>query len=90
MTLHDYLLKNLESTVMITVVANDSVESFQYNYWNWFHTISQFHLIKDDGSIGHIIHTGTISVNNDGSILHTSKHHPKNCLMNFYFGGVKN
>jgi hypothetical protein len=90
MTLHDYLVKNLESTVMITVSVNDSKEPIQYNYWNWFHGISQFHLIKDDGSIGHIIHTGNILLNEDGSILHNSKYHPKNSIMNFYFGGVKN
>jgi len=85
MTLHDYLLQNLSSTVMISL-AIDNGQPFQYNYWNWFHQTSEFHLLKDDYSLGHIIHTGSVSTNEDGSITHTSKYHPKNVVMNFYFG----
>ena len=85
MTLHDYLLQNLSSTVMISL-AIDNGQPFQYNYWNWFHQTSEFHLLKDDYSLGHIIHTGSVSTNEDGSITHTSKYHPKNIVMNFYFG----
>lgn len=88
MTLHDYLLQNLSSTVMISL-AVDEGESFQYNYWNWFHQLSQLHLLKNDFSIGHIIHTSSIIINDDGSITHTSEYHPKNCKLNFYFGGAK-
>jgi hypothetical protein len=69
-------------------LAIDNGQSFQYNYWNWFHQTSQFHLLKDDYSIGHIIHTSSIFLNEDGSIAHTSKYHPKNVIMNFYFGGA--
>lgn len=87
MTFHDYLLKNLSSTVMISLSVDNS-ETFQYNKWNWFHQNSQFHLLKDDGRIGHIIHTGTVVVNDDGSITHTSQYHPQNTVMNFYFGGL--
>lgn len=89
MTLHDYLLKNLDSTVMITV-GIDKDQTMQYNYWNWFHEKSQFHLLNDDFTIGHIIHTGSVTINDDGSITHTSKYHPKTLNMNFYFGGVTN
>lgn len=89
MTFHDYLLRNLSSTVMISI-SIDNGEPFQYNYWNWFHQVSQFHLLKNDFSLGHIIHTGSITINNDGSITHTSKYHPKNIVMNFYFGGAIN
>jgi hypothetical protein len=85
MTLHDYLLQNLSSTVMISL-AIDNGQPFQYNYWNWFHQTSEFHLLKDDYSLGHIIHTSSVSLNEDGSITHTSKYHPKNVIMNFYFG----
>jgi len=88
MTLHNYLLKNLDQTVMI-VLAFENSEKFQYNYWNWFHQESQFHLLKDDFTIGHIIHTGAITENEDGSISHNSKYHPQNCNMNFYFGAVR-
>lgn len=89
MTFHDYLLQNLSSTVMISVSV-DNGEPFQYNYWNWFHQASQFHLLKNDYSVGHIIHTGSVSFNEDGSITHSSQYHPKNTIMNFYFGGAIN
>jgi len=85
MTLHDYLLKNLPSTVMISLTV-DNNQPTQYNYWNWFYQKSEFHLLKDDYSLGHIIHTSSVSLNEDGSITHTSKYHPKNVIMNFYFG----
>jgi hypothetical protein len=64
----------------------DNKGQIQYNYWNWFHQKSEFHLLKDDYSLGHIIHTSLVSLNEDGSITHTSKYHPKNVIMNFYFG----
>lgn len=89
MTFHDYLLKNLPITAMISLSV-DNNEQFQYNNWNWFHQISQLHLLRDDFSIGHIIHTGSVTINDDGSISHTSKYHPKNTIMNFYFGGATN
>jgi len=85
MTLHDYLLKNLPSTVMISLTV-DNNQPIQYNYWNWFYQTSEFHLLKDDYSLGHIIHTSSVSINEDGSITHNSKYHPKNVIMNFYFG----
>lgn len=85
--LHFYLNEHLSSTVMISLSINDN-ESFQYNHWNWLHEISELRLLKDDFSIGHIIHTGSIEVRDDGSLLHSSKYHPKLCVMNFYFGGV--
>lgn len=87
MTLHDYLVKNLQSTVMIALSV-DETGSYQYNYWNWFHQIGQLHLLKDDYTIGHIIHGGTATVQDDGSILYESKYFPKQCKMNFYFGGA--
>ena len=85
MTLHDYLLQNLQSTVMISLTI-DNGQPIQYNYWNWFYQTSEFHLLKDDYSLGHIIHTSSVSLNEDGSITHTSNYHPKNVIMNFYFG----
>lgn len=85
--LHDYLNQNLNATVMISI-SIDNTGEFQYNNWNWFHQIGQLHLLKDDLSIGHIIHTGSVEFKDDGSIIHTSKYHPKLCLMNFYFGGA--
>ena len=85
--LHFYLNEHLSSTVMISLSINDN-ESFQYNHWNWLHEISELRLLKDDFSIGHIIHTGSIEVRDDGSLLHSSKYHPKLCVMNFYFGGA--
>lgn len=88
MTLHDYLLKNLSQTVMIQITVNDVTK--QYNAWNWFHQEGQLHFINDDGTIGHIIHGGIVSENNDGSITLSSKYCPKNCVLNFYFGGFRN
>ena len=85
--LHFYLNEHLGSTVMISLSIDDN-ESFQYNHWNWLHEISELRLLKDDFSIGHIIHTGSIEVRDDGSLLHSSKYHPKLCVMNFYFGGA--
>lgn len=87
MTFHNYLLAKLESTVMITVTVNN--QTFQYNYWNWFHQKAEFHLLHDDFSIGHILHGGSIKENDDGSIVFTSNLHPKNLTLNFYFGQVK-
>jgi hypothetical protein len=72
---------------MISLSIDDN-ESFQYNHWNWLHEISELRLLKDDFSIGHIIHTGSIEIREDGSLLHSSKYHPKTCVMNFYFGGA--
>lgn len=89
MTLHDYLLKNLSQTVMITVQVDDK-DPFQYNYWNWFHQQGQLHLLKDDFSVGHIIHGGTVISNDDGSVTHESKFHPQKCILNFYLGKVIN
>lgn len=88
MTLHDYILKHIDYTVMISITVNDT--TIQYNYWNWFHKDSQLHLLNEDFSIGHILHTGSIVDNNDGSITHTSQYHPKKCILNFYFGGASN
>lgn len=88
MTFHDYLLQNLEQTAMISLSV-DGGEPFQYNYWNWFHANGQFHLLKDDCSIGHILHSGSVSKQDDGSILLKSEYHPKQCVLNFYFGGAK-
>jgi hypothetical protein len=88
MTLHDYLLKNLEQTVMISL-SIDNQDLLQYNYWNWLHEKSQLHLLKNDYSIGHILHTGSVRIQDDGSVKHSSKYHPKECVLNFYFGGVK-
>ena len=85
--LHFYLNEHLSSTVMISLSIDDN-ESFQYNHWNWLHEISELRLLKDDFSVGHIIHTGSIEVRDDGSLLHSSKYHPKLCVMNFYFGGA--
>jgi hypothetical protein len=88
MTFHDYLLKRLENTAMVALVI-DGGEPFQYNYWNWFHQHSQFHLLTDDMRIGHILHHGSIQENEDGSVTFTSSLHPKKCILNFYFGGAK-
>jgi hypothetical protein len=85
--LHFYLNEHLSSTVMISL-SIDGNESFQYNHWNWLHEISELRLLKDDFSIGHIIHTGSIEVRDDGSLLHSSKYHPKISVLNFYFGGA--
>lgn len=88
MTFHDYLLKNLENTAMISL-SIDSEKAYQYNYWNWFPQIGQFHLLRDDYTIGHIVHCGSITNHDDGSITHSSKYNPKHCQLNFYFGGAK-
>ena len=84
MTFHDYLLRNLSSATMIYLTV-DNNQPIQYNYWNWVYQnqTSEFHLLKDDYSLGHIIHTGSVSINEDGSITHTSKYHPKNTTINF-------
>lgn len=68
----------------------DNGEPFQYNCWNWLWEVSQLHLLKNDFSIGHIIHTGSVTINEDGSISHTSQYHPKNTIINFYLGSVIN
>lgn len=70
---------------MISLTIDNS-QPIQYNYWNWFYQTSEFHLLKDDYSLGHIIHTSSVSLNEDGSITHISNYHPKNVIMNFYFG----
>ena len=88
MTFHDYLLQNLEQTAMISLSV-DGGEPFQYNYWNWFHSNGQFHLLKDDYSIGHILHSGSVSKQDDWGILLKSQSHPKQCVLTFYFGGAK-
>jgi hypothetical protein len=84
MTFHDYLLKNLEHTAMIDLRTGDDI--FQYNYWNWFHQQSQFHLLNDDYTLGHILHDGEIDIYEDGSIRYFSKYHPCKLVLNFYFG----
>jgi hypothetical protein len=60
----------------------------QMALFNWLHEISELRLLKDDFSIGHIIHTGSIEVREDGSLLHSSKYNPKISVLNFYFGGA--
>lgn len=87
MTMHDYCLKNLNQTVMITI-QTENTPSIQYNYWNWMHEIGQLHLLKDDLSIGHILHNGYIEENPDQSLTFNSNLHPKKCNVNFYFGAV--
>ena len=89
MTFHDYLLQNLEQTVMISLSVDGGESIHQYNYWNWFHYNGQFHLLKDDFSIGHILHSGSVSKQDDSSIVLNNNHHPKRCMLNFYFGGAK-
>lgn len=87
MTLHDYLLQHLNHTAMIAISV-DSKSSVQYNYWNWLHNQGQLHLLKNDMSIGHVLHGGSIQENEDGSLLYSSNLYPKSCILNFYFGGV--
>jgi len=87
MTFHDYLLQYLKDTVRITLSINNE-KPFHYNYWNWFHKSGEFHLLREDYSIAHIIHGGYIIQNEDGSISLESDYHPKKCILNFYFGGV--
>lgn len=86
MTLNEYLNKNLSQIVMITL-STDQQDTCQYNYWNWFPQINQLHLLKNDFSLGHILHDGTISINEDGSLAYKSKYLPKECMINCYFGG---
>lgn len=83
MSSHDYLLRNLESTKMITLTV-EGKDSIQYRNWNWFHQEGQFHLLRDDFSIGHIIHGGSVVANDDGSVTHTSRYFPKHIVMNFH------
>jgi hypothetical protein len=73
---------------MVSLSVDDQ-EPFQYNYWNWLHEKAQLHLLKNDYSIGHILYTGSVTVQGDGSVKHSSKYHPKECVLNFYFGGSK-
>lgn len=87
MTLYDFLAGNLHQTVMINLNV-DEKEYFQYNYWNFLPNINQLHLLKDDLTIGHILHDGKIKSNEDGSISYDSKYFPKQCKINFYYGGV--
>jgi hypothetical protein len=87
MTLSSYLLQNLPQTVMISL-SIDEKENFQYNYWNWISQSNQLHLLKDDYSIGHIIHNGNINDLPDGGVALSSDHHPKNIVLNLYFGGL--
>lgn len=87
MTIHDYLTKNLQSTVMMALSV-DGAESYQYNYWNWFHQIGQLHLLRDDYTIGHIIHAGSVKSQEDSSVICESSHHPKQFKLSFYFGGA--
>jgi hypothetical protein len=84
-TLDQYLSEHLSSTVMITLKI-DNKEPFQYNYWNSFP--DQLHLLHDDYRIGHILHKCNILLQEDGSFLVQSEYHPKNCVINFYFGGA--
>jgi hypothetical protein len=86
MTFHDYLLKNIENTVMIALHTENDI--FQYNYWNWFHQKGEFHLLNEDYTIGHILHNGSVENQDDGSILFSSFYHPSKIILNFYFGKV--
>lgn len=94
-TLNEYILDNINNTVMISLSIDDK-EPFQYNYWNWFNhnhpnwqEQNQLHLLKDDYSIGHILYNGSISLRSDGSIEYTHNFYPQKCILNFYFGGAK-
>lgn len=84
MTLNDWVTDHLESVAMIELVIDS--QSFQYNYWNWLKQNNQLHLLKDDYSIGHIIHSGTVFSSDDGGIINESVANPKKCKMNIYFG----
>jgi hypothetical protein len=88
MTLNEYLEKNISNIVMISLSVDDG-QFFQYNYWNFLGKENQLHLLKDDYCIGHILHTDSIKINDDGSIIHISRYFPKKSLINFYFGGAK-
>lgn len=87
MKLSDYLSKNLDHVVMISLAVDES-DAFQYNYWNWVSSQKQLFLLKNDFTIGHIVHDGSIDQNNDGSINYKSDYYPKNITINFYFGGA--
>lgn len=87
MTLSSYLVQNLQQTAMISL-SIDEKENFQYNYWNWISSINQLHLLRDDFSIGHIIHNGIVNKLPDGGISLISDYHPKKIILNLYFGGV--
>lgn len=87
-TLNKYLSDNIDHTVMISLSVDDS-EPFQYNHWNWFKSQNQLHLLKDDYTLGHIIHDGLVKHNEDNSITYSGKLYPKNCILNFYFGSVR-
>lgn len=83
MTLYYYLLNHLDQTAMIDLRTGDDI--FQYNYWNLLSN-GQFHLLNDDYTLGHILHSGSISENEDGSIVFSSQYHPTKLILNFYFG----
>ena len=87
MLLNEFLDQKLSFTVMINlkVTANPSDSGFCYTLWNRIN--DQLHLLRSDYTIGHIIHQSDIVVQEDGSLLVTSKYHPENCIMYFYFGG---
>lgn len=85
----EYLTKNKDSIAMITLSV-DNGDPFQYNYWNWINEHNQLVLLKDDYSVGHILYNGSLTINDDNSISYRSEYHPKNCILNFYFGGVSN
>ena len=90
MSLSEYLSDNLDSIAMITL-STDQKELSQYNYWNWFPEKHEFHLLNDNYTIGHIIHTwgSPITIKDNGSISVVSKYQPKNIVLTFYFGGAK-
>lgn len=83
MTFHDYLRRNLENTAMIHLDTGDDI--FEYNYWNWFHQRFELHLLKDDYTIGHILHDGIVSDDDNGVVMFYSKYHPYKLILNFYF-----
>jgi len=87
MTFYKYLLINLGNTVSIDLHVGDNI--FQYNYWNWIlrdsihYQKSELHLLNDDYTIGHILHDGTISKNEDGSVVYYSAKYPCKLILNF-------
>ena len=85
MTLNEYLSEHSTSLAMISVKIGDK-DPIQYNYWNIFPV--GIHLLDDNYKIDYIIHDCNIVSQEDGSILLQSNYHPKNCIMNFYFGGA--
>jgi len=88
MFLHDFLVQNLSQISMISLTHEDK-KPIQYNYWNYeYHKERKFFLLKDDFSIGHILSSlATINLNEDGSYEYKNEFHPKNLVLNFYFGG---